>query len=135
MMSKSPWAPPQRMKLRPAPCHSPPRANVTSTNSSASEAGLLRIISATHKKLAPLVEAGEFRQDLYYRLNVLPIRIPPLRDRRDDILANHGVHIAGTDFDRRVELEAELVLDQPQALRVGRRADALLQQLDARVFF
>ncbi|MBK8959141.1 MAG: sigma-54-dependent Fis family transcriptional regulator [Proteobacteria bacterium] len=44
-----------------------------------------RILSATHKKLADLVEAGEFRQDLYYRINVIELNVPPLRERADDI--------------------------------------------------
>ncbi|MBK6660852.1 MAG: sigma-54-dependent Fis family transcriptional regulator [Proteobacteria bacterium] len=44
-----------------------------------------RILSATHKKLAELVEAGEFRQDLYYRINVIELNVPPLRERADDI--------------------------------------------------
>ena len=50
----------------------------------------VRIISATHKNLNALVAAGEFRQDLFYRLNVIEVRTPPLRERRDDIplLAN-----------------------------------------------
>ncbi len=47
----------------------------------------VRIISATHKNLATEVLAGRFRQDLYYRLNVIEIAIPPLRDRRDDLPA------------------------------------------------
>lgn len=45
----------------------------------------VRIIAATHKNLAELIEGGEFREDLYYRLNVFPIEMPALRDRPDDI--------------------------------------------------
>jgi two-component system response regulator PilR (NtrC family) len=47
----------------------------------------VRIISATHKNLADEVQAGRFRQDLYYRLNVIEIDIPPLRERREDLPA------------------------------------------------
>jgi two-component system response regulator PilR (NtrC family) len=45
----------------------------------------VRIISATHKDLVADVHAGRFRQDLYYRLNVIEIMVPPLRDRREDL--------------------------------------------------
>src|SRR5580700_4745867 len=46
----------------------------------------MRVISATHRDLAAEVERGNFRQDLYYRLNVITVRIPALRERKDDIL-------------------------------------------------
>lgn len=51
----------------------------------------VRILSATNKSLSGLIEAGEFREDLYYRLNTIAITMPPLRHRRDDIplLAHH----------------------------------------------
>ena len=45
----------------------------------------IRIIVATHRNLEEMVKKGEFREDLYYRLNVIPLRIPPLRDRVDDV--------------------------------------------------
>ncbi|MEW5834632.1 MAG: sigma-54 dependent transcriptional regulator [Pseudomonadota bacterium] len=51
----------------------------------------VRILSATHKNLAALVEQGQFRQDLFYRINVIELRVPPLRERRGDVplLAAH----------------------------------------------
>jgi two-component system response regulator PilR (NtrC family) len=51
----------------------------------------VRILSATHKNLGQLVESGQFRQDLYYRLNVIELQVPSVRERREDIpmLAEH----------------------------------------------
>ncbi len=45
-----------------------------------------RVVSATHKNLAEEISAGRFREDLFFRLNVIPIKIPPLRDRKEDIV-------------------------------------------------
>ena len=58
---------------------------VRALGSTQEEAVDVRIVSATHKDLVANVQAGDFRQDLYYRLNVIEILVPPLRERREDL--------------------------------------------------
>jgi two-component system, NtrC family, nitrogen regulation response regulator GlnG len=59
----------------------------------------VRIVAATHQNLEQQIAAGKFREDLYYRLNVVPINMPPLRDRPDDIglLASHFLALAAKE--------------------------------------
>lgn len=70
-----------------------------------------RLVSATHRPLRRMVSEGKFRQDLYFRLNIFPITLPPLRERRDDIpaLAEALLH--------RVSSKRELAIS-PEAMRL-----------------
>jgi len=65
----------------------------------------VRIISATNQNLSAKVKDNTFREDLYYRLNVIPIHLPPLRERRDDIpiLAKHFIEKYSRDFGKEVK--------------------------------
>jgi len=69
----------------------------------------VRIITATNKNLSHLSEIGSFRQDLYYRLNVFPLLVPPLRERKEDIpiLLNHFLEKVAYDYGRTLSYTSE----------------------------
>jgi DNA-binding NtrC family response regulator len=74
----------------------------------------VRIISATNRDLKTAIAAGSFRDDLYYRLNIVPITLPPLRDRKEDIplLANHFLRRFTKEFNREVTEISPLALQK-----------------------
>lgn len=80
----------------------------------------IRVIAATNRDLAREVEQGNFRQDLYYRLNVVTLRLPPLRDRKEDIplLADYFLARFGSRYSiSPAALEAMLEYDWPGNVR------------------
>ncbi len=78
----------------------------------------VRVIAATHRRLEELIAEGNFREDLFYRLNVFPIEVPPLRERRSDIpLLIH-------------EMISRIERENRGSVRLSKKAIAMLQQHD-----
>ncbi|MBD90943.1 MAG: DNA-binding response regulator [Deltaproteobacteria bacterium] len=77
----------------------------------------VRIVAATNKDLAAEVEAGRFREDLYYRLNVISITLPPLRDRKDDIplLAQHFLRLYAEKNQKQFDGISDAAMDRLMA--------------------
>jgi formate hydrogenlyase transcriptional activator len=73
----------------------------------------VRLVAATHRNLAEMVAKKEFRSDLYYRLNVFPVVLPPLRERREDIaeLASHFVEVFARRMGKRIDHIPQDILD------------------------
>jgi DNA-binding NtrC family response regulator len=103
-----------------------------------------RIVAATNKNLGKMVDSGEFRQDLFYRLNIFPIFLPPLRERKEDIpeLVNHFIkdhHILGID---KQALNSLMTYDWPGNVRelhnvierAGIMAESIIMESDLPAF-
>jgi len=71
----------------------------------------IRVISATRKNLEQMIKDGTFREDLYYRLNVINIHLPPLRERREDIplLMKHHMDLLNREYKQNIKVSSEVV--------------------------
>ena len=92
----------------------------------------VRLISATNRRLLNLAKSGEFREDLFYRLNVFPIYVPPLRERREDLteLVNHFIARFAAEAGKRVLGASPAVM----ALLIGYDWPGNVRQLENAVY-
>lgn len=104
------------MEIQPQLLRFLEKGEVVPTGGSAPQKVNVRIIAATHRNVQELIRSGRFREDLYYRLNVIPLRIPPLRERREEIplLVEHFLRTLPTANAQRASLS-------------GRALEAMLQ--------
>ena len=88
----------------------------------------VRIIASTNQPLADKIKSGEFREDFFYRLNVLPIKLPPLRERPEDIplIANHLLEKHCTKLDKPLKRFSTELMD----LFIGRRWEGNVRQME-----
>src|SRR5205085_9639003 len=92
----------------------------------------VRVIAATNKDLEAEIERGTFREDLYFRLSVIPITVPPLRERREDIpaLVRHFADLFGRDNNRRPQRFTAAAIELMQKARGKGNARELRNAVD-----
>lgn len=88
----------------------------------------VRIIASTNQPLSEKIKAGEFREDFFYRLNVLPIKLPPLRERPEDIplIANHLLEKHCTKLDKSLKRFSPVLMD----IFIGRRWEGNVREME-----
>lgn len=100
------------LNLQPKLLHSLQERNFERLGSNTTINVDIRLICATHRNLAEMVQQGKFREDLYYRLNVVQMHLPPLRERRDDIplLAQHFLQNSAQQFKKKTKRFSQLAM-------------------------